>query len=181
MRPYMSVEMPPTNPHAAPSREMPTAMLRQEPPTAGRTASRPSAAATGTKSISASPQLNITASTFRRVRETGLHGLHRLAALAVQRAQAVVDLAFAPMEFRDASSGRLTETTERRHRRHGLADRPIGATGDRAQHRRTEQDGFLRLRQRDRQARRIGHDLPHQRTAAGTSTHDDDVAVDLVR
>ena len=46
------------NPAAAPSRAMPTAMLRHDPPATGTIASRPSSDFTGRKSISASPQLS---------------------------------------------------------------------------------------------------------------------------
>ena len=70
MRPNRSVEMPPTNPVAAPSRAAPTAMLRHEPPTTGTMASRPSVDFTGRKSIRASPQLNSMVSIFRQKRRS---------------------------------------------------------------------------------------------------------------
>src|SRR5215475_1101084 len=118
MRPNRSVERPPTNPVGAPSRDSPTATLRHDPPTAGRTASRPSAATTGTKSISASPQLRIMPSSF--LGSFALKPAHRLAAVAIEAAQQRIDLALAAMELGHARCGLFGQTTERRHRRHGL-------------------------------------------------------------
>src|SRR5581483_4940826 len=97
--------MPPTKPAETPRRARPTAILRQEPPTAGLIASRPSAALTGTKSISASPQLSIIASTFQH--------LHRLAALAVEHAQHPVHASLGSMKFRHSRPGWLAEAAER--------------------------------------------------------------------
>src|SRR5579859_79939 len=122
MRPNRSVEMPPTKPEATPSRATPTAMLRQEPPTAGRAASRPSAATTGTKSISASPQLKIMASAFRCL-PAAIQRAHGLAAFLVQRAEQVVNPALGAVKFRHARGRRLAQAAERRHRGHGFADR----------------------------------------------------------
>ena len=109
------------NPVGAPSRAMPTATLRQEPPTAGITASRPSAVLVGTKSISASPQLK---SACRP--SSILWRMSRIAArlLAIELAQQLVDLALACDEIRPCPGavGSLMPA-QRRHRGHGLADR----------------------------------------------------------
>src|SRR4029079_17710002 len=70
----MSVQMPPTNATGAPRRAMPIATLRQEPPTAGIKASRPSTLLAGTKSISASPQaISMSGSSGQPYREQALH------------------------------------------------------------------------------------------------------------
>src|SRR5207302_3474441 len=91
MRPNISTEMPPTKPADAPSRATPTATLKHDPPTMGTTASRPSAAITGTKSISASPQLSIIVSP-PDLSSGGLQIAHRLAASAINHAQQLVDV-----------------------------------------------------------------------------------------
>ena len=80
-----------------------------------------------------------------------------------------------------SGAGRLALPSQRRHLCHGLADRDIGAAGDRAEHGGAEQHGLLRLRQRDGEPGRIGHDLPHQRTAAGAAAHDHDAGMDAMR
>src|SRR5712672_2448524 len=98
MRPNRSVEMPPTNPAGAPRRAMPTAMLRQEPPTAGTIASRPSADHTGRKSTRASPQLSSIVLVFRLDAGDQFDPLHRVTALPVQLSQQPMDLPFRSME-----------------------------------------------------------------------------------
>src|ERR1700758_4624305 len=97
MRPNRSFAMPPTKTVGAASRDSPTANLRQEPPTMGRTASPPSAAATGTKSISASPQLRIMV--FDLSGAVDIEAAHGLAAAAIQLTQKPVDLPLPAMEL----------------------------------------------------------------------------------
>src|SRR6478735_6523464 len=154
MRPKRSVEIPPTNPAGAPRRAMPTAMLRQEPPATGTMASRPSTDLTGRKSIKASPQLSSIVLIFRVNAGDQSDPVHRIAAIPVQFSHQSMDLSLDPVEVGHAGRRRFAQATDRRHRSHGLADRVVTAAGDCTKHRSSEQDRFLRLRNRNGQARR---------------------------
>src|SRR5215831_782950 len=112
MRPNRSVEIPPTKPVGTPSLANPTATLRQDPPTTGLTASFPSAAATGTKSISASPQLSIIVFDLSASAGASLKSAHRLAALAIKSAQQAVYFALLVMKFSHSRCGRFGQATE---------------------------------------------------------------------
>src|SRR6516165_4367197 len=146
MRPNRSDEMPPTNPAGAPSRAIPTATLRQDPPTFGLTASPPSAPATGTKSIKASPQLSSMVCDLSSSRAVHRETTHRLAALAIKPAKEPVDLQLAAMEFAHSGRGRRGQRAKRRHRRHGFGQRWKGARGNGAKHGRAKQHRLFGVR-----------------------------------
>src|SRR5580704_1432224 len=152
MRPNRSLEMPPTNPAGAPRRAMPMAMLRQEPPTAGTMASRPSADVTGRKSIKASPQLSSMALILRLRTGDAPDRVHGIAAFPVQFSHQAVNPPFGPVEIGHPGGRRFAQATDRRHRSHCLANRTVSAAGDGPEHGSAEQDRFLRLGNRDRQA-----------------------------
>src|SRR5215469_4040592 len=112
MRPNRSVDTPPTKPVGAPSRAMPTAMLRQDPPTTGTRASRPSADLAGRKSISASPQLN----SISPLSSLPRGGLHDQPALAVDLAQQGVHLALGGVEVGHRRGRGSRQRAQPRHR-----------------------------------------------------------------
>src|SRR6185437_15735633 len=178
MRPNRSLEMPPTKPVGVPSRASPIATLRHDPPTFGRTASRPSAAATGTKSINASPQQSIIVATSAA---SAVKTAHRLATGLIEPAQHPVHLTLPAMKFSHARRGRLGHAPERRHSGHGLAKRGISPGGDGTKHGRPQQYGLRSLWQRHDETGRIRHDLPHERTSPCAAPRDDHVAVDAMR
>src|SRR5580698_9755776 len=120
MRPNRSVEIPPTNPAGAPRRAMPTAILRQEPPTTGASASRPSVEWTARKSIRASPQLNSMGLTLGAGTGGRFDAVHDGAAFAIQRSHQGVNPPLGPVEIRYCGRGRLAAATDRRHRGHRL-------------------------------------------------------------
>src|SRR5450755_1508554 len=181
MRPNRSVEIPPTNPAGAPRRAMPTAMLRQQPPTTGTSESRPSTDLTGRKSIKASPQLSSIVLFFRIDTSDRFDSAHRLAAFPIQFSHQSMDLSLGAVEFGHSGRRRFAQTTDRRHRGHCLPDRPIRTAGHRTQHGSSEQDRLLRFGNRNRQTRRVRHDLADQRTASRTAADHHQVAVDAVR
>src|ERR1700704_3480809 len=133
MRPNRSVEMPPTKPAGAPRRAIPTAMLRQDPPTTGTIASRPSTDVTGRKSTNASPQLSSILAFHIDIGDL-FDAVHRIAAFAVQFSHQSVDPSLRPVEVGHSGRGRLAQTADRRHRDHCLADRFVTAAGNRTQH-----------------------------------------------
>src|ERR1700682_3956745 len=138
--PKRSVEIPPTTPAGAPRRAMPTAMLRQEPPATGTTASRPSTDLTGRKSIKASPQLSSIVLIFRIGAGDRFDALHRVAAFPIQSSHHSMDLSLGPVEVGHSGRGRSTQPADRRHRGHCLADRSVGVPCDGTQHGGPEQD-----------------------------------------
>src|SRR6266700_6877026 len=174
MRPKRSVAMPPTNPADTPRRAMPTAMLRQEPPTTGTMASRPSTDLTGRKSIKASPQL-------KSIVLCLCHPAHDIAAFPVQFPHQSVDLSLGPVEVLYSGRRRFAQAPDRRHRRHRLADRSVTTAGDRAEHSSSEQDGLLCFWERNLQPRGIRHDLADQSAAGRPAADHYQVAVDPVR
>ncbi len=116
--PKRSVEIPPTNPAGAPRRAMPTAMLRQEPPATGTSASRPSTDLTGRKSIKASPQLSSIVLIFRIDTGDQFDSTHRVAAFPIQFSHQSMDLSLGAVEFGHSWRRRFAQTTDRRHRGH---------------------------------------------------------------
>src|SRR6202035_2401321 len=112
MRPNRSVEIPPTNPAGAPRRAMPTAMLRQKPPTAGTMASRPSTDLTGRKSIKASPQLSSMALILRLGTGNAPDREHGIAAFAVQLSHQAVNPPLGPVEIGHRRRRRFAQATD---------------------------------------------------------------------
>src|SRR5437868_13119911 len=109
MRPNKSVEMPPTKPDGAPRRATPTAMLRQDPPTTGTAASRPSTDLTGRKSTRASPQLSSMALVLR-IRPGDRRDVpHRMAAVSFQLSHQPVNSPLCPVEIGQSLRCRLAQ------------------------------------------------------------------------
>jgi hypothetical protein len=77
---------------------MPIATLRQEPPTTGMNAPRPSAALTGRKSMSASPQLSSMVLFARSGRQTRTVRLHGASAFFFELTHQGVDLPLGGMK-----------------------------------------------------------------------------------
>src|SRR5262245_59319075 len=120
MRPKRSVETPPTNPAGAPRRAIPTAMLRQDPPTTGTVASRPSTDLTGRKSTRASPQLSSMALVLRilvlRIKSGDrCDPLHRITAVSLQLSHQPVNSPLCPVEIGQSRRGRFAQPAHPRH------------------------------------------------------------------
>ena len=79
----------------------------------------------------------------------------------------------------DLAARRLADAAEPRHRRHRLVERPP-PRGDRAEHRRAEQDRLAGLRRGDAPSGRVGDDLPDQGAARRAAAGDDRVAGEAV-
>ncbi len=155
----------------------PIAMLRQEPPTAGvmRLAARPPSVTAGNRSA----HLRSSAASVQTPQLAGASPGARFIASRLSRSRPRSMLCTPRfLRWKSASSG-LVGSLNR-----PSADMPAiaalielcGAAGDRAQHRSAQQHGLLRLRQRHRVARRVGHDLAHQRAAAGAAADHDGLA-----